>query len=134
LKTPTLFRLSRQPDNKARAAPNLNVVTVNQAPRVSDSFVIVTTYERFESYEMPVNAHCVRPIFGHLRPPAQELTDHKNTFLSVRFQTQVPHFSSKATHVFEIEMGHRPLKRTTPPSVKRPAGDVGINPVSTIPR
>jgi hypothetical protein len=54
-----------QPDNETGAVPDLYIVTVHKPFSLRYGFAIVATEERFKSYEMPVSAHRVRPIFLH---------------------------------------------------------------------
>jgi hypothetical protein len=42
-------------------------MTVNKAACVRNSFVIVAADQRLKTYEVPVNAHSINPIFQH--PP-----------------------------------------------------------------
>jgi hypothetical protein len=74
-----LFRPTGEPNNEARAAPKLNIMTVSQAPRIGNSLVIVATDERFKPNEMSVVPNGISPIFGHLRPP------HTGTYRSQKY-------------------------------------------------
>jgi hypothetical protein len=54
-----------QPDNEPIAAPNLNGVTVNQAPCLGYGLAVVATNQRLKTYEMSVNANGVGPVLCH---------------------------------------------------------------------
>ena len=54
-----------QPDNETLAAPNLNVVAVNQALRLGYSFAVVATNQRLKAYEVAVKANGINPVFRH---------------------------------------------------------------------
>jgi len=56
-----------QPDNEPIAAPNLHVVTVNQALRVGYGLAVVPTNQRLKTYEVPVGAKGISPVLCHPR-------------------------------------------------------------------
>jgi hypothetical protein len=74
---PTLtFLWVLQSDNEPLAAPNLNVVTVNQALRLGYGLAVVATNQRLKTYEMPVEVNGISPVLWHLatvRYPANSL-------------------------------------------------------------
>jgi hypothetical protein len=55
-----------QPDNEPFAAPNLNVVAVNQALRLGYGLAVVATNQRLKAYEVPVKANGISPVLCHL--------------------------------------------------------------------
>jgi hypothetical protein len=55
-----------QPDNETLAAPNLNVVAVNQALRLGYGLAVVATNQRLKAYEVPVKANGISPVLCHL--------------------------------------------------------------------
>lgn len=48
------------------AAPNLNVTTIDQAPRFRDCLGVVVTDQRLKACEMAVEANGVSPVLSHL--------------------------------------------------------------------
>jgi hypothetical protein len=54
-----------QPDNEPIAAPNLDVVTVNQALGLGYGLAVVATDQPLKTYEMSVNANGVNPVLCH---------------------------------------------------------------------
>jgi hypothetical protein len=68
-----LFRLLREPNDKAVAAPKLDVVTVDQALGLVDCLGIIDGNQRLKSDEVPIEPDCIYPVFRHPRtlpPPA----------------------------------------------------------------
>jgi hypothetical protein len=57
--------LVHQPDHEARAAPNLYVVTVNQALGFGDGFGVVSAGKALETDKMAVIANQICPVFCH---------------------------------------------------------------------
>jgi hypothetical protein len=60
----------RQPDNKALAAPKLNVVAVNQPLGLLGGLSVVGANERFEPYKVPVEANLICAIIRHGAAPS----------------------------------------------------------------
>src|ERR1700733_14642738 len=54
-----------QPDNETVAVPDLYIVTVHKPFSLRYGLAIVATDQWFKSYEKPVNANRVRPVFLH---------------------------------------------------------------------
>jgi hypothetical protein len=88
-----------QPSDEARAAPELDGVTVDQPPGPLDGLGVIPANQRFESYEMPVAPDGVSSVLCHPHLPATagleisrrwEIFDfmHRIIAVSVRIRTQ----------------------------------------------
>jgi hypothetical protein len=51
--------------NEPLAAPNLDVVAVNQVPRLGYGLAVVAANQRLKAYEVTVEANGISPILCH---------------------------------------------------------------------
>jgi hypothetical protein len=66
VRLPTLtFLCGFQAYNEPLAAPNLDVVAVNQVPRLGYGLAVVAANQRLKAYEVTVEANGISPILCH---------------------------------------------------------------------